>query len=151
MKTAAILPPMDDNGNDKLVFTTDEEGNFYVSQMYKMLTQAGEHTMSKEWSAIWKLRVPERVRSFAWILKHDKLLTNNCISTSGFGEDGCSLCGAVRETSLHALRDCKVVKGLWDNIVPGNIKRQFFEAYWHDWLLLNIHCTSYTEPDWCNV
>lgn len=37
MKIAAILPPMNDNCNDKFVITTDEEGNFLISQMYNEL------------------------------------------------------------------------------------------------------------------
>lgn len=91
-----------------------------------------------------------RVKSFIWILKHDRLLTNDRISLSSFGMDGCSLYGAVHETSLHVLRDCRVVKGVWDCIVPNSVKSTFFLAGWQDWLQLNLFSELLSFLDRCH-
>ncbi|XP_058775278.1 uncharacterized protein LOC131649534 [Vicia villosa] len=55
-------------------------------------------------------------------------LWQNRISLSGFGLDGCSLCGAAQETSLHVLRDC-----------------------WHDWIELNILSDIHGSNDWGDI
>lgn len=103
MKITVVLPPKAKNGDDELVFSTNEEGNFSINRMYKDLDHSDTVVDSKEWSKVWDLKVPERVRYFVWILKHDRLLTNHQISISDFSIDGCRLCGAASETSMHVL------------------------------------------------
>jgi hypothetical protein len=33
------------------------------------------YSMSNVWTRVWKLKVPERIRCFVWILQHDRLLS----------------------------------------------------------------------------
>src|SRR3954470_20373086 len=98
--------------------------------MYREMTQDGDEEASEKWNRIWKLKVSECVRSFIWILHHDRLTMNHRISVAGFGVDGCPCCGAANETSLHALRDCTKVRGVWESLVPAAIYRVFFQVDW---------------------
>ena len=44
---------------------------------------------------------------FAWLVLHEKILTNMNRARRGLKADpSCGLCGAVRETKLHILREC---------------------------------------------
>lgn len=58
LKVAAILPPLVENGRDKLVFATDE-GNFAINSMYNHLMKEGDEDASKVWNRIWSLNIPE--------------------------------------------------------------------------------------------
>jgi hypothetical protein len=48
---------------------------------------------------IWRLRVPERVKTFVWLLHHDRLLTNFNKSKMGLGSSMCNICGNIVEST----------------------------------------------------
>lgn len=57
-----------------------------------------------DWGRIWKLQVSKRCRSFVWILKRDRLLTNLRKSRKEIGHASYKLCGNACEDTLHAIR-----------------------------------------------
>jgi hypothetical protein len=93
------------------------------------------------WKKIWKLQVPERVRSFIWLLKHGRLLTNYRKSKMGMGSSFCAFCGDVEETELHVLRDCPRCMNVWLNIIHGNKREVFFNSTLQQWINININGT----------
>lgn len=146
----AILPPMVDNEDDKFMIDSEEDGSFFVKNMYVKLMQEGDADGNNIWNHIWSMKVPERVKCFIWILMHDRHLTNYRLSSWGFGSSSCSLYGNVCESTLHLLRDCKFVRSIWDNRVPGNIKQTFFGSNLHDWPHINIMANPGENNEWCN-
>lgn len=58
------------------------------------------------WKLIWRWNGPQRIRSFLWIVDHNRLLTNEhrvrCILTNS---DLCTACQGSIETPLHILLD----------------------------------------------
>jgi hypothetical protein len=44
-----------------------------------------------------------------WTMQHERLLTNLKMSKIGIGSNMCSFCGNIRETVIHAMRDCALV------------------------------------------
>lgn len=119
--------------------------------MYREMTHDSEDEASDKWNRIRKLEMSERIRSFIWVLHHDRLLTNHRISAVGFGVDGCQCCGAVFKSSLHALRDCNKVRGVWESLVPATFHNAFFQMDWQQCLQVNLIGNVNLDMDWCNV
>lgn len=55
----------------------------------------------EDWRRVWNLNVLERVKSFMWLLKHDRLLTNASKSKMGLGSTMCSLCKKTTKTPIQ--------------------------------------------------
>lgn len=87
--------------------------------MYTHLTNDKESTDDEEWMMVLRLNMSERVRSFMWLVKHGRLLTNFSKNMKGMGYATYSICGSSCESILHALCDCPSVRKLWKNIVPA--------------------------------
>lgn len=68
----------------------------------------------------------KRISSFVWLLGHDRLLPNHQKSIKGIRGVNCKLYGYVCEYTLHVFRDCPKARQIWSNIIPGNIKHDFF-------------------------
>jgi hypothetical protein len=112
-KIAASLPPSDDYGRDERYMAGGTAADFSVADIYNKLCGFNRENASTTWDKIWKLQVPERVRSFIWLAKHDRLLTNLRRKKMGLSHDMCLFCGNVVESTLHVLRDCPLAMTIW--------------------------------------
>ncbi|GAU25543.1 hypothetical protein TSUD_259770 [Trifolium subterraneum] len=117
-KIAAVLPPHVDNGRDERVGVGGNKKDFSVTSMYNNLCGFNKDDAHYMWGRVWKLKAPERVRTFIWLVMHNKLLTNSLKSVMGLSHAMCSYCRVVEETTLHVLRDCTLAKKIWSHVVP---------------------------------
>jgi hypothetical protein len=120
-KIGALLPPCDNNGNDKQICKENAGGNFSIAGMYHALCNYDLNNIDKVWKCIWRLKVPERVRTFVWMVKHGRLLTNERKHRMGLGSEMCDFCRDHKDTTLHALRDCVLVRPLWLSVVDASL------------------------------
>jgi hypothetical protein len=91
-----------------------------------------------EWLRIWKLKVPERIRSFIWLVRHDRLITNYRKSKMHIVEPWCTHCVDIIEDTLHVLRDCPLAKSVWCNLLNNDTREFFFAAELKDWIHMNL-------------
>ncbi|PNX97917.1 ribonuclease H [Trifolium pratense] len=138
-KLAAILPPNAENGKDELAGMGGNCVSFSVSSMYQKLRDFNMDEEDPIWRNIWKLQVPERVRSFVWRVKWERLLTNSLKHRMGLTSAVCCFCGMADETILHALRDCSIVQQFWQQIVPQEVRGAFFMSSLQNWLHINVN------------
>lgn len=89
------------------------DGTLSIKDMYRHLYNVKGESIDEGWMILWRLNVPKRVRTFIWLLKQDRLLTNFSKSKKGIGFSMCNLCGNSCETIVHALRDCPNDMHLW--------------------------------------
>jgi ribonuclease HI len=137
-KIAAVLPPDRDNGKDERVGVGGNKRNFSVACMYNNLCGFNKDDAHNLWCQIWKLKVPERVRTFIWMVMHNKLLTNSLKSKMGLSHSMCFYCRVVEETTLHVLRDCTLAKEIWYQVVPIVNRSDFFMGDLQDWIGFNM-------------
>jgi hypothetical protein len=137
-KLIAIPTPEDANGDDLKFWPYSKYGHYSVASAYDLLTDVANVTADATWKKIWSLQIPERIRSFIWLLKHGRLLTNFRKSKMSLGSPFCSFCGDVIETELHVLRDCPSCMNVWLNIVHDNSREAFFNSNLQQWLTMNI-------------
>lgn len=68
------------------------------------------------WKQIWRSQVPQRIRSFIWLVRKGRIATNEysfCCELTD--DDYCPKCKSYSyiETAIHTLRDCYGVRELW--------------------------------------
>ncbi|KAF7834649.1 non-LTR retroelement reverse transcriptase-like [Senna tora] len=150
LKIAAILPPSDGNEQDKLDWKFSKDGGFSVKTAYQSIVGMNEGVEDNFFRRVWHLKVPQRVKSFIWLCRHNKLLTNfervkRCMIDSSI----CTRCNSGSEDSLHVLRDCPRVKGIWMHLVKPCHWHFFFSADLHSWLKTNLQKNfGSTDLEW---
>ncbi|MCH79377.1 putative non-LTR retroelement reverse transcriptase [Trifolium medium] len=138
-KIAAIVPPNEANGKDEQLGVGSKNDRYSVAAMYNIMCNFDDEHVDVLWSKIWKLNVPERIRQFIWIVKHDRLLTNSRKNKMGLGHASCHYCRDIEESTLHALRDCPLVRSIWMNAVPLEARARFFIEDINEWIKFNIN------------
>lgn len=74
-----------------------------------------------------------RVRVFAWIMTHGKLLTNLERWKKRLTDcPDCSRCCQATEDVQHTIRDCAWAREVWEVIIPQELKGEFIS--------LELHC-----------
>lgn len=91
-----------------------------MKEMYNILDKFDEQPMNIVLRYIWKVNALERVRSFFWLLNHDRLMTNLNKSKIGLGSKACKLRGHVCETIVYVMHACPKAMKIWINIVSSN-------------------------------
>lgn len=86
---------------------------------------------------MWKVKVQEKVKSFAWVLGHNRLLTNLQKSHKGLGDTTCKLYICVCESTMHVFMDYPKAMHIWMNKFPRNIVVEFYQLELVDWM--NMH------------
>jgi ribonuclease HI len=94
---------------------------------------------------VWKLHVPERVRSFVWLIKHDRLMTYSRLNRMHIGNPYCHHCGDAIETTLHVLRDCPLAEAVWLNSVELKFRTNFYTTDLRDWIEQNLNRKRWAE------
>ena len=71
-------------------------------------------TAKQVWDALWKLRIPNKFKVFAWRACHDILPTAvNLTRRRVIQEDKCLVCTIESESTIHASWDCAVAQDIW--------------------------------------
>ncbi|MCH94327.1 putative non-LTR retroelement reverse transcriptase, partial [Trifolium medium] len=137
-KVAATLPPSEEHGKDERVIAGGDRSQFTVSGMYMKLCGYDGAENNSNWKKIWSINVPERVRTFIWMMLHGRLLTNVMKNKMGLSHAMCSFCRTVEETILHVMRDCPKANELWRGVIPGIYKVQFYMGDLNQWINFNF-------------
>lgn len=108
----ARLPlPSRTDDRDNLVWNLSLSGVFTLKSALPIINLAGLDDPDKLWILIWRLKVPKRVKSFLWLVAHDRLPTSShCRKCQVIPSDVCERCRDGEETTMHALRDCLYAK-----------------------------------------
>ena len=101
-------------GVDKLAWSGSPKGTFDLKSAYRIAMGAERiEPFSAHW--IWKVNTLPRIRTFLWKCAHNRIGVKVCLERRGVSHDTtCPLCQEGAESILHALRDCPLLKGLWN-------------------------------------
>ncbi|KAL4390585.1 hypothetical protein AHAS_Ahas03G0159800 [Arachis hypogaea] len=137
-------------GDDFISWLANPSGNFSVKSAYDTFYRdRGEE--NRLYKHIWKAKLPQRLKSFSWLITHDALLTNFKRKKRGLTDDGsCPRRRNDDETLLHVLRDCPFIRTVWNSIVDSNLKPDFFNQTHKEWLERNLlnFTPSYNGTPW---
>jgi hypothetical protein len=133
VETVLQIPLSHHRQHDLWAWHYDRKGIFSVRSAYRMLiytrekreawlqgTSSGSSNqqVEKQWTALWRTRVPSKIRVFLWRLAKQSLPTNDVRHHRHMcEEDRCQLCGAV-DSWRHALLDCTMSRCVWALVDP---------------------------------
>ena len=105
------------NVSDSVFWLHNSRGLFSVKSAYhmarKLLTDANRGGTSSEGAAIWKLRLPNKIKVFAWRACHEILPTAaNLTRRKVLNDDKCMICTRETESTIHAFWDCAAVQDI---------------------------------------
>lgn len=122
-------------------------GQFTTSSAYELLTEdLVVPTVDPLWRLLWRWKGAPRVRFFIWEVVQGGLMVNEKRVLNHLAvDDTCPLCGSGRESVLHALRDCSVVRHVWSIVVPVSSSSRFFSLDLRDWIFWNMKGDTVTR------
>ena len=107
----------------------DKRCIFSVKSAYRMLTgikyqredwidhgasTSYQASTKRDWTRLWKTRVPSKVRVFTWCLAHTSLPTGVTRHHRKMVDTvACTLCNAQEDTWCHSLFDCRMARCVW--------------------------------------
>ena len=108
---------------DTIVWLHNPRGEFTVKSAYhvarRILTGEARVGTSRGcaakqiWATIWKLRIPNKIKVFAWRACHEILPTTmNLTRRRVIHEDKCSVCTIESESTINALWDCAAAQDI---------------------------------------
>ncbi|KAF7801750.1 ribonuclease H [Senna tora] len=75
-RIAVVSPPSITHSQDMVAWKHSNDGWFSIKSAYQSITGLRNEDINTLWRKIWRLQVPQRVKSFLWLCVHNKLLTN---------------------------------------------------------------------------
>ncbi|XVF81675.1 hypothetical protein PTKIN_Ptkin15bG0174300 [Pterospermum kingtungense] len=140
-KLAAVVLNEDSSLVDGLDWGVSKNGLFSIRSAYDLSFGTGneEDTL---WNVIWKLDVPNRIRCFLWLVKHQRLMCNAERLGRGFTNDGCcALCHGSLENVQHVVRHCPEISSIWTMLLPADELHYQCTLDFDRWLHHNICST----------
>jgi hypothetical protein len=100
-------------GGDKVLWKLEASGRFSVKSLYNSLVQG---PVSPLGLAIWKDRIPTKIKIFLWQLSRGRLPSNDQILKRRGPSDGlCALCG-LPENVNHIFFRCVLAQFVWAGV-----------------------------------
>ena len=94
-------------------------------------------------SWIWKLNTLPRIQMFFWKCMHRSIAVKEVLANRGISIDtSCPMCHSESESLTHALRDCSLVKPVWQQLGTHCLNSSFFTQGIRDWLISNSNLKS---------
>ena len=130
---------------DSVMWLHTQKGTYTVNSSYHVAAQLVKEEKNwvessrgspsnKVWENLWKLRIPNKIKVFAWraglnILPSKENLFRHKIAA----DDTCTLCKSAPKSGLHTLWECRVAQDVWADSV---MKLQKFAVGQYD--VLNL-------------
>jgi len=141
LELRAVVLDLVTGARDRLSWKFSQDGQFSVRSAYEMLTvdEVPRPNMASFFNCLWKVRVPERVKTFLWLVGNQAVMTEEerhrrHLSASNV----CQVCKGGVESMLHVLRDCPAQLGIWVRVVPQRRQQGFFSKSLFEWLYDNL-------------
>ncbi|KAL4283772.1 hypothetical protein GQ457_16G009340 [Hibiscus cannabinus] len=140
---AACPAPNSLSGDDVPCWRWTAKRAFTTKSAYVALGDSSNPN-SSVWRVLWKVSVPQRVRTFLWLAVHGKLLTNQeRVRRSLTTVDACFLCNNGSKDVLHVLRDCIRARTVWRQVIQESKWEEFMSLNSYDWFVRNLSQPQY--------
>lgn len=144
------LPPLNANV-DSPIWKGLGDGKFSTSTAYKI--NSGNLGLEEDWSWLWKLRLPQKLISFLWIVMHGKVLTNQLREQRGLSSGpSCPSCNEVEDMN-HLFRTCHKAKVVWLAMFGRPWYIAMIQEPWLDWLVSNSRKKTHfnAQTNWYTI
>ncbi|KAI5342128.1 hypothetical protein L3X38_010003 [Prunus dulcis] len=126
------------NLQDCQIWKGTANGVFSVKTAYNMFFK-GPSWPDYSFSSLWKLKIPPKLKIFAWLTAQGKILSNEQRVRRQLTLDAsCGVCEWPIETTLHILRDCYKARDIWNTILMPRHQGHFFQMDFLPWFQTNL-------------
>lgn len=127
------------DAEDKPFWSPCSSENFSSKSTMNLLREIAGLGINQIWRQIWSLPIQQCARSFLYLLAHNSVLCNiNRVRRHLAQSATCPRFGS-EETELHLLRDCSLIKVLWQALFGNNFDPSFFSNMdLQSWISMNI-------------
>lgn len=113
---------MENRSADHIYWGLTPTGNFTVKSMYtaleNSLPQTTNYSIKFYW--IWKLSIHPKIKTFIWLLYHNRLPTRQFLTRLKIiTESTCPYCQEADETLNHLFLSCVNAKRYWEELGLG--------------------------------
>ncbi|RAL48061.1 hypothetical protein DM860_017852 [Cuscuta australis] len=120
---------------DECYWQLSATGKFSVSSAYELTNIDGLDMQDTGWVKIWKLKIPNRIRAFLWLARHERLACNAERYRRHLGEaDTCPSCVDRSKSVEHIIRDCPNIKRIWNKLLGTNIVQGLSNHNFRQWM-----------------
>ena len=109
---------------DRLIWAENRSGKFTVKSAYALALEeqsrlglvdcSNGSVRRKLWKTIWQLKLPQKLKHFAWKASHDILAIKMSLAVRKIVPNGvCDFCGQDKETVTHLLWFCSHATEVW--------------------------------------
>ncbi|XP_019166674.1 PREDICTED: uncharacterized protein LOC109162425 [Ipomoea nil] len=138
LKLHAYVVLDDNEARDDWGWSMELDGRFSIKSAYAVTRNLRDDNVDDDWQRIWKLRLPNRVNHFMWLVKQGRLMTNVERSKRGFTTDlFCSSCAGIPENLDHIFRACEAAR-IWERLIPRRTTQLLQGTDWSTWLSMNV-------------
>ena len=145
--------PKTNAGGDKLLWKHSKSGDFEVKIAYRLLlkdclaSSTDCHRVnlveSKIWALIWKIKLPQKIWTFIWILLHDCLPTLQLLKIRVIFDDGlCLMCNCEEESASHLFLLCPFARACWHGSSLAVHTTDFSDISVQQWLINLINALN---------
>ena len=115
---------------DSISWALEPSGRFSVRSLYRKLCTG---TPTTQFSFLWSLKVPLKIRIFLWQLARKRLPSNDNIHLRHGPSNGlCALCGEGEDTN-HIFFKCVLAKFMWSAV------RELLPCTWNPSCLADVY------------
>lgn len=135
-KIRGIPRPFAANLEDSVYWSETATGKFLVNSAFQLLQGGSRAPSLGEWRWIWRIPCIEKLRTFLWLILHDRLLTNfSRFHRHMAASPDCPRCVGVEETLSHLFRECPTSSETWKRL--GVRSGGFFTYPFKAWIRIN--------------
>lgn len=115
LELAAVVVDSVTGAKDRLAWGENPDGRLTIKSVYGLLTRDDRlrQDMGRFFQRLWRVKVPERIRVFLWLVVNQATMTNQERYRRHIGDtELCKVCKGGVESILHVLRDCPAMVGI---------------------------------------
>lgn len=91
------------------------------------------------WDLIWKLYLPPKIKTFIWLIGHDKILTNVQRERRNLTTDpNCHRCRFLPKTMEHMFKECQHAQQAWNSIEIPPAMAHTVSLSFDVWVMINL-------------
>ncbi|KAL7214682.1 hypothetical protein ACSBR1_026965 [Camellia fascicularis] len=130
-----IHPPQFLNLIDKPCWKGSHNGGFTSAAAYDIIVGKDQHV--GDWKWLWKLRIPQKLKGFLWVVLNGRLFTNDMRMRRGLTNDSnCISCNNMEDLN-HVLRTCPQAGELWASVFNTQWYLRMLNTPLLDWIIVN--------------
>lgn len=139
----------DQEAGDLRYWKGSKTGGFSIRYAMQLMREEDPILKHPKWELAWKTPVQQRVRTFLWLILHNRLLCNaNLMKRQILEDPRCKRCNLNEdETLLHLLRDCPTARHIWQSVGKSVNYPSFYSGNLEEWMIKNLQAEGLIHSD----